>query len=361
MRTAIKNSWKVGKVFVLCTVLAACGSEDDPDDVGGDDGGDAIASYSVAGSVIDFETGLEIDGQATVTTSGLSPAPTVSITGAAFTIDGVPPHSVFNVLSGAPPNYRNSYGAAIEVLDDDLANINTEVVSETYLAAMANEFGVALGGGAIVIAQAIDDQGAPRAGVGADAFQVNNATPVSGPFFLDADLRPDAGLAATSASGYAVFFAVEPGLVAINAAPDSGYNMIMASAPTAAATVTISVVQVSDGPAELPQNIDFETQVVPIFTLRGCDACHSGNGIGRDLGNLTLDASANLIFKEVVEEMSPNYGILRVNLASPADSLLLTMPSLEAEPDRHPNVTFASPQDPDYQILRAWIEEGAIR
>ncbi len=40
-------------------------------------------------------------------------------------------------------------------------------------------------------------------------------------------------------------------------------------------------------------------------------------------------------------------------------SKLLTMPSFEQPADRHPNVTFASATDRDYQLILAWIKEGA--
>jgi hypothetical protein len=45
--------------------------------------------------------------------------------------------------------------------------------------------------------------------------------------------------------------------------------------------------------------------------------------------------------------------------AAPETSLLLTMPSREDPPDRHPNVTFTSTLDRDYQLIRVWIAEGA--
>jgi hypothetical protein len=35
------------------------------------------------------------------------------------------------------------------------------------------------------------------------------------------------------------------------------------------------------------------------------------------------------------------------------------MPSPEDPPDAHPNVTFASPADPDYLMLLGWITDGA--
>ena len=40
-------------------------------------------------------------------------------------------------------------------------------------------------------------------------------------------------------------------------------------------------------------------------------------------------------------------------------SLVLTYPSREDPPDRHPNITFASPSDRDYLKILVWIREGA--
>ena len=70
----------------------------------------------------------------------------------------------------------------------------------------------------------------------------------------------------------------------------------------------------------------------PDLKSRGCEACHAGGGPGKDLGNLTLDGSSKLIYKELVEE-KPN---TRVRLAALETSLGLTMPSREVPPDAHP-------------------------
>ena len=106
--------------------------------------------------------------------------------------------------------------------------------------------------------------------------------------------------------------------------------------------------------APLPTNVSFATQVVPIFNSRGCVACHSGNGPGKDLGGLQLDGGDPKIYSELRTE-NP----LRVQLAMPEKSLLLTMPSAEQPPDNHPVVAFTTPEDPDYLKLLVWIREGA--
>jgi hypothetical protein len=134
----------------------------------------------------------------------------------------------------------------------------------------------------------------------------------------------------------------------------------MAQSPVAPAAATIARVVVTDGANVLPTNVSFQTQVRPIFQLRGCEACHSGSGPGRDLGNLTLDGSPQLIYRELVEEEGAlTVGPRRIDLQMPEMSQVLTMPSAEDPPDRHPNVTFTGPNDPDYQLLLVWIREGA--
>ena len=58
------------------------------------------------------------------------------------------------------------------------------------------------------------------------------------------------------------------------------------------------------------------TQIVPIFMRRGCVNCHSGNGPGRNLGGLTLDGSVVIDYRNVVTNISPDFGITRVDLKS---------------------------------------------
>ena len=325
-------------------VLAGCAGSDDAED----------GALRVSGTVVDFETGDLVEGSVTISTRGLEPPPTVTIDGSWYALDYVIPDSVFHVLAGAPPTHRATYGAAIEVTDRDLQGIEIAAVSESYLAELVDAFGVAPSASTgVLFAQAVDDGGAGVAGVAATAFEPPEGA--LGPFFLDADLRPAPAATETSASGWAVFFEVEPGVVGLLAAPDSGVTLEMALSPIAPAAATIATVRVIDGGVELPSNVSFTSDVRPIFQLRGCEACHSGSGPGRDLGNLTLDGSANLIYRELVEEQA-----LRVDVENPEASLVLTMPSAEDPPDGHPNITFTGPLDPDYLTILVWIREGAL-
>jgi hypothetical protein len=349
----------VGLLTLLLAGAAGCGSDDD--DSGEGEDGDILTTYSALGTVVDFETGDAV-AQATVTTSGLVPAPRVVLDGASFEIQDIPANSVFNVLAGSPPDYQNTYSAAIDLRNDDVVGIVAPVVSRAYLAALADAFAVSAGEGAVLFARALDEAGNPLAGVGREIFQIDGLPPAAGPYFVDEALAPAPGLNATSGSGYAIFFQVNPGLVTLTAVNDSGYTLVMSATPAADATVTVADVTVSAGELQAvpPQDVSFSQQVVPIFSARGCNGCHSGNEIGRDLGGLMLDAGVNKTYKEVAVELSINYNIVRVNLLEPEASLMLTMPSAEDPPDRHPNVTFASPRDPDYQTILAWIREGAL-
>lgn len=60
-------------------------------------------SLSVSGTVHDFPSGDEVTGAASVSTTALSPLPTVTVAGASFTIDGIPENSAFQILASVPP------------------------------------------------------------------------------------------------------------------------------------------------------------------------------------------------------------------------------------------------------------------
>jgi hypothetical protein len=176
----------------------------------------------------------------------------------------------------------------------------------------------------------------------------------STPHFLDATLHPSTATTSSS-SGWAVFFGVPAGTAQLGQAANATVTLSMDAEPIAAATVTIAEVTVTDGaPPSLPTNVSFSNDVIPIFTNRGCVACHSGNGPGKDLGGLQLDGGVPKVYSELTVE-NP----LRVQVATPEKSLVLTMPSPENPPDAHPNVTFTGSSDPDYEKILVWIREGA--
>ena len=356
----LRRAWARG-VFAPLIVVACVGTSGgsgDPSDPGGGDPADpTTGSLSVSGSVKDLETDLPVQGSATIITDGLVPAPQVTVTGADYLIEGVLPHSVFNLLASAPPTHRGTYNAAVEVLEDDLAGVDVTVVSETFLQLLALVFEESDAGG-IILARAVDASGAPYEGLPATAIEP--PTGARGPYFLDDRRQPDPTLTETSASGYIVFFGVAPGVVGVRAAADANYTLTMADSPVASTTVTLGDILVGEGAAPpLPTNVSFSMQVAPIFQMRGCTSCHDGGGIGKDLGDLHLNGAMHPMYDEVAVELSPRFGVTRARPDAPEMSLLLTMPSREGAPDSHPTVVFSSATDPDFLMILAWITEGA--
>jgi len=321
-------------------------------------GGTSDGGLHVTGTVVDFQTGQAVAGSVSISTQGVSPAPVVTVSGAAYQLGAVQPNSVFYALAAAPPTYRATFSDAITVADSSLDGIDVRAVPEAYLADLSTAFNVNPSGAkGILFAQAVDDSGHGLAGVPATAFVKPDGA--MGPYFLGADMTAAPNLTETSSSGWVVFFEVSPGVVGLTADSQSGVTMDMPISPVAPAAATIATLHVTNGAQVLPKNVSFSNDVVPIFENRGCQACHSGSGPGKDLGGLTLDGSLNLIYKELTQEASLTASLPRVNLQAPEESLVLTMPSAEDPPDAHPTIVFASPQDPDYLTILVWIREGA--
>jgi hypothetical protein len=358
---------RCGLVLGLCALLGVaqngCDGEESDAATGGEAGSaPVVATVSVSGSVVDFQTGMPIATSATLSLSGLNQEepPAISVMGATFEVSGIAPFSAFNILSGAPPDYRDTYNVLTEVKDANVTGIEALVISEAFLAELQTGFGVMpSASGGIVLARAVDDAGMPRVAVSATAFTVNDAAPPTGPFFLDDALAPAPNANETSASGYVVFYDVPPGRAEFGAAMGSGYTISGASSPVAVGKVTIVELTVTDGAPVIPTNVSFTNDVVPIFEKRGCTACHSGSNIGADLGDLALNVGDNKVYDELTNEVSMTYKTTRVNLMVPEESLVLRMPSAEDPPDAHPNITFTGPSDADYLTLLGWITEGA--
>jgi len=340
----------MGIALSVVAGLAACGG-------GGGDDTPLGGALTVTGQVVDFNTGAAVASAASVSTSGLSPAPLITTQGAGFTIDNIPEHSAFNILASAPPTHRATFSPTIEVVDADVADVQAYAVSEAFLTSLSTAFGVTPSAGrGVLFARIVDGAGAPRAGIAAATqLEVASGSAVDGPYYLDAALMPDPAATQTSASGWVIYFELDPGIAGMSAGTGADVTVDMPISPINAGAVTIVSAGVTDGATVLPTNVSFSQQVFPIFDRRGCQSCHSGNGAGRDLGGLTLDGSAHLVYRELVMENPA-----RVVVAAPETSLVLTMPSRESPPDAHPNVTFTGPTDPDYLLILGWITEGAL-
>lgn len=319
--------------------------------------GEAIdGAVRVEGRVVDLVTGQPVGGAATVTTSGLVPPPVISVEGSTFVIDGILDHSVFHVQAAVPPSHRAT-SSAIEVTTADRVDVAAPVVAEALLMQLADDFGVSPDTTrGVLLAQIVDGSGLPRSGIAAESFVIDSAG-TRGPYFLNGAMAAAPGAMTTSASAWVVYFDIAPGIVGLRAAPTANVTFDMPASPIGAGVVTVASVRTIDGAFVPPKDVSYLQQVFPIFARRGCVACHAeGNGPGRERGNLTLNNDPNNVYRELTIERAG-----RVVVAAPDTSMLLTLPSREEPPDRHPNVTFTSALDPDYQLIRAWIAEGALR
>ena len=319
----------------------------------------APSPLTVTGQLLEFDTQQPLANSITMATAALVPQPDVSISGSTFTLDGVPPFSVFYLIAGSPPDHRLTYNPPTSVTDTPLTDIHAYVVADAYVTKLRSAFNVtAKSGTATLFIHVVDANGAAIAGVPAAALRPS-ASEFKGPYFVDAALQPTAAATATSASGWMIYFDVPVGTLTL--ASGAGYTVQTADTPTAADAVSLveAMVAKAGTPSPPPSKISFQQTVVPIFINRGCYNCHSGNGTGRRLGDLVLDGAPMKIWTALVQTVSPNFNTTRVNLQAPEKSLVLTMPSFETPPDPHPTVVFTSSSDPDYQKILVWIKEGA--
>src|SRR5689334_3049119 len=119
--------------YLALAFTVAC-SNDAQDVLGG--------SLTVTGTVHDFQTDAAVMGAASVSTTALSPTPKVTVEGAAFTLDGVPENSAFQVLASVPSTHRATYSQLIEVINDDLDGVVVKTTSEQFISTLATGFGV---------------------------------------------------------------------------------------------------------------------------------------------------------------------------------------------------------------------------
>jgi len=331
----------------LAFVAIGCGGDD-----GGGDDGPLGGSLTVTGDVVDFQTGAAVSTGVSVTASGITPPPMISAQGSMFTITQVPENSVFQVLASAM-DYRATFSQVVEVTTDNISGVKAPVVKGSYVDALAAAFNVTpTAAKGIVIVKLTDEMGMAKAGVPGNQLILAGST--MGPFFLDANGNAAVGAMMSSASGLVMWFEVTPGITEAAQTATATITVDMATSPVAAGSVTLGNAVVTSGaPPPLPTNVSFATTIVPIFSNRGCIACHSGGGPGKDLGGLQLDGGNNKIYMELVTEMP-----LRVQTGMAEKSLILTKP-LREEPPNHQTATFQNTNDPDYLKLLVWIKEGA--
>ncbi len=104
------------------------------------------------------------------------------------------------------------------------------------------------------------------------------------------------------------------------------------------------------------QEIDFDTDVAPVFSKAGCNAasCH-GSAAGQAGFRLSLfGGDPGFDFRSIVNELEGR----RVNHVSPTQSLLLAKPTGAID---HGGGEVLDPEGPAARVIAQWIEAGAQR
>ena len=106
-------------------------------------------------------------------------------------------------------------------------------------------------------------------------------------------------------------------------------------------------------------NVSFSQHVLPILKNR-CKACHvpGSTNPGTKYDGVTYDYSAGLDLSAYEKDADSALGVTDVvDEANPWQSLLLIKPSLSSQ---HGGGSFWASGDPEYETIKAWIEEGAL-
>jgi WD40 repeat protein len=106
--------------------------------------------------------------------------------------------------------------------------------------------------------------------------------------------------------------------------------------------------------AEQMPDVDFIRDVNPVLARMGCNqgTCH-GAAKGKNGFKLSL-RGYDPVFD--LRALTDDHGSRRVNLASPDDSLMLLKASAAVP---HQGGLLAKPEEPNYQVVRRWIDQGA--
>lgn len=110
----------------------------------------------------------------------------------------------------------------------------------------------------------------------------------------------------------------------------------------------------STGLAEKREAVEFENDLIPVFTKMGCNAgkCH-GSAIGRGDFKLSLyGGNPQADFEEIVRRMNGR----RVNLSQPEESLIVMKPTANL---RHGGRMVFDDGSESEQLLINWIKQGA--
>jgi len=359
------------QILYSLTVLAACTGKTPPSDQPPEldaavDTPPVVAqSVRVSGKAMDYFTGLVLDSS-TVSTDGIDPQKSAtSVADGSYAIDDIPfASSLF--LSATHANYRSTRNTPTTIADQpvlqDVYVMSIPDVSRQYV---TGGFGQPTLGKAFLAAEMKTELGTPLEGIPLANITLVDSAGVAvpdtkGPLFFGANGDVDPALTVATAfqgrSRVAVFD-VPPGVYTL--------KVIDAQATPKTATATITgtadgaVLAMTGGMVPGGGNLDpkFATEIHPRLQKAalgglGCANCHTAGGSAAVLPYDDVPAT-------VLANMQAITGV--INLAAPADSLLLTKPLYEppGTPQNHPNATFLDVNDPDYKLFLLWITNGA--
>ena len=373
MRSLVRICAVVGSL-----ALAACvgtvggtsqqGTPDAAPSGGGPDAPAQPAAINVSGTVMDYFGAVAVPSAA-YATDGMTP----QMTGTAgadgsYALANVPPASSFYVAVTGGANYYATRNDPITVKD---ASVMTNLYAVSMIDTQRQYSTLGLTrttGDALVIVNLVKNNGTPLEGVApADVTIVDSAgKPVTalGPYFFgpNGDVVPIATVGtSTTYNGTArlAYLDVPPGSWTINVSYKSGMGTTMTMAVpvmTTADGVTLSATSDVAAPtAPNPTTLSFATDVYPMLQRaaqggQGCANCHNATELA---GGLAYDGPAADVYTKIMA--APGV----VVVATPATSLLLSMPLYETPPDNHPNATWLTNLDPAYVTIMQWITQGA--
>ncbi|HEY4243041.1 MAG TPA: carboxypeptidase-like regulatory domain-containing protein [Kofleriaceae bacterium] len=351
-----------------CAGQAPPNVDNPPDASGGDDGPVVDAApigQTVSGTTYDYFTPAMPASAATITTDGLDPPvqATTSATGN-YALDGVPPGSVVYLtatLTDFRPTRNDATTIAAADVTQDLFILKETDVTAQYTAVTLTP----TAGTAVLAIELLDDQGAPLSGIAASAITLTDgggapAAGTHGPYFIGASgsLDPAATMSAVyGGHSRAMILDAPPGPYTLTVTfPASMGGVNTSTTPVTfiadGATLAASGGTTSGSGSATPT---FATDIYPKLQSianggLGCGDCHTAGGLAGSVIQYDTGATTTLTAIDAA-------GVL--DLANPAASLFLTKPLYEPPPYNHPNATFLSTADPNYQLFLRWIQQGA--
>ena len=336
------------------------------------------ATIDVSGKTMDYFTNIALPS-ATYTTDGMTPAMNgTSGADGSYKLANVPPASSFYVsVSGDPANYYPTRNDAVTVKDVSvMANLYAVTMNDMKRQYSTVGLTRTTGTGMSII-NLVRNNGTPLEGVKPTDITLTDSAgkPVTGfmgPYFFgpngDIQLVATVPVSTTyNGSARAAILDLPPGAYTLNVSylggtgggGGGGGTIMTMTVPIMSAADGVTLVSTANAPAPTAPPgatpLSFATDVYPMLQRaalggQGCANCHNGTALA---GGLAYDGAAGDVYTKIMA--TPNV----VVVATPATSMLLSMPLYETPPDLHPNATWLTNLDPAYVKIMLWISQGA--